>query len=67
MAESGAELIFAIPSEGFRGVRWGTRQREIPWQWSYQGFLAPCFVRRAVEWEVFGICASHLTYTFRNS
>ncbi|MCC7261744.1 MAG: SUMF1/EgtB/PvdO family nonheme iron enzyme [Candidatus Latescibacteria bacterium] len=67
MAEPEAELTFSIPREGFRGVRWGTRQRDVPWQWSDQGFPAPCFLRRDEQWEVFGIRASHLTYTFRNS
>jgi hypothetical protein len=67
MAGPEPELTFSIPSEGFRTVRWGTRQREIPWQWSDQGFPAPCFLRRDEEWEVFGLHASQLTYTFRNS
>ncbi len=53
--------------EGFRGICWGTRQRDIPWTWSDAGYPAACFVREDESLDVFGIVAEHITYTFRNS
>ena len=63
----GQSSTFAQPAEGFRGVRWCTRRSEIPWQWSDSGFAAPCAQRADEDFDVFGVRAAELTYTFRNS
>jgi len=60
-------MAYTTASEGFRGVCWGTRNSEIPWTWSDDGFGQMCFVRADEDFEVLGIRASALTYTFRNS
>ncbi len=60
-------LVFEQPSEGFRGIRWCTRRSDIPWQWSTNGFASPCAQRANEVLELFGITATELTYTFRNS
>ena len=63
----GQSSTFAQPEEGFRGVCWCTRRSEIPWQWSDSGFAAPCAQRADEDYDVFGVRAAELTYTFRNS
>ncbi|MDA0334509.1 MAG: SUMF1/EgtB/PvdO family nonheme iron enzyme [bacterium] len=60
------EMAYALASEGFREVFWGTRHSDIPWEWSNDGFGQMCYVRGDEEFEVFGIRAQALTYTFRN-
>ncbi len=61
------ETAYPTDSEGFRDVCWGTRQGEISWKWSDDGFGQMCFVREDEDFQVFGIRASAPTYTFRNS
>ena len=61
------EMAYPTASEGFRDVCWGTRNSEIPWKWTDDGFGQMCFVRADENFEVFGVRASALTYTFRNS
>ncbi len=61
------EAAFPTASEGFRAVYWGTRQSDIPWHWNDDGFGQMCFIREDEDFEVFGIRAGALTYTFRNS
>ena len=61
------EAAFPTASEGFREVYWGTRQSEIPWNWNDDGFGQMCFIREDEDFEVFGVRAGALTYTFRNS
>ena len=56
-----------MPKEGFRGIFWGTRQRDIPYKWSTEGFGAPCYLRADEDHDFFGIHAAQLTYTFRNA
>lgn len=59
--------LHARPSEGFREINWGTRQKDIPWQWSSDGFPAPCFIRADEDLHLYGIEVDAITYTFRNS
>ncbi len=54
-----------LSPEGFREVRWGQR-RDIPWKFA-PSFPAPCRVREDENLSVFGVTASGITYTFRNS
>ncbi len=61
------ERTFPTAAEGFRGVPWGTRRSDIPWEWSGDGFGAPCAVRADEDHHVCGLRAAGLTYTFRNS
>jgi len=61
------EMAYPTAGEGFRDICWGTRHSGIPWKWSDDGFGQMCFVREDEEFEVCGIRASALTYTFRNS
>ena len=61
------ESGYSTSSEGFRGVCWGSRHSAIPWKWTDDGFGQMCFVREDEDFEVLGIRASALTYTFRNS
>ena len=58
---------YPTADEGFRDVCWGTRHSEIPWKWRDDGFGQMCFVRDDEDFEVFGVRAGALTYTFRNS
>ena len=58
---------YPTADEGFRDVCWGTRHSEIPWKWRDDGFGQMCFVRDDEDFEVFGLRAGALTYTFRNS
>ena len=62
-----SENGYPTANEGFRDVCWGTRHSEIPWRWSDDGFGQMCFVREDEDFEVFGVGARALTYTFRNS
>ena len=65
--EEKEDLSYPTADEGFRGVMWATRRSEIPWEWSEDGFGAPCAVRADEDFDVHGIEASGFTYTFRNS
>ncbi len=55
-----------LSAEGFRGVPWCTRSGDIPWQ--MRGFPVHGLMRRIEEdFDVFGVNARHITYTYRNS
>ena len=51
--------------EGFRDVRWCQR-KNIQWKLK-QAFPAPCRVREDEDFNVFGVTAKYITYTFRSS
>ncbi|MFC1526090.1 SUMF1/EgtB/PvdO family nonheme iron enzyme [Candidatus Latescibacterota bacterium] len=57
---------YSTPTEGFRGICWGSRHRDMPWKWTDDGFGQMCYVRADEELQVLGIQAKALTYTFRN-
>ncbi len=57
----------AVSEEGFRDVKWATRQQDIPWKWNTQGIPAACSLREDEDFHVFGEQARWITYTFRNS
>ena len=54
-------------AEGFRDIPWATRRAEIPWNWSDDGFGAPCAVRADEDLDLCGLEAGAITYTFRHS
>lgn len=55
-----------LPDEGFRGANWGTRSRDMPWK--MRGTFVHNLMRRVDEdFDVFGVQATHITYTYRNS
>ena len=55
-----------LAEEGFRGVRWCTRNSDIPWE--MQGTFVQTLMRRVDEdYDVFGVRAEHISYTYRNA
>lgn len=56
-----------LSQEGFRNVKWATRLRDIPWKWSRSHFPAMCYWRENEDYDVFGVRAKWITYTFRNN
>jgi formylglycine-generating enzyme required for sulfatase activity len=65
--EEHEDLSYPTAGEGFRQVAWATRRSAIDWKWNEDGFGAPCAVRDDEDFDVHGVEASNLTYTFRNS
>ena len=61
------DLPYPTGDEGFRGVAWGSRRADMPWQWNDEGFGAPCAVRADEDLDFFGQRAESLAYTFRNA
>ncbi len=53
--------------EGFRNVKWITPLKDVPWKFSKSHFPADGFWREDENYNVFGIKAKWITYTFRNS
>ncbi|MBT6149443.1 MAG: carbohydrate-binding family 9-like protein, partial [Gemmatimonadetes bacterium] len=60
------EPELTLANEGFRGVSWCTRAADIPWQ--MKGSFVHGLMRRIAEdFDVFGVRAEHITYTYRNA
>jgi len=55
-----------ISEEGFRGVMWCTPSGDIPWKMRGT-FIHPCRFREDEDFNIFGVTAKYITYTFRNS
>ncbi|MFC1608369.1 carbohydrate-binding family 9-like protein, partial [Candidatus Latescibacterota bacterium] len=60
----GGGYSIATAEEGFRGVMWC--QRETDWQWT-RTFPGPCRIRKNEDYNIFGVQARYITYTYRNS
>ncbi|MBN1293468.1 MAG: SUMF1/EgtB/PvdO family nonheme iron enzyme [Candidatus Latescibacteria bacterium] len=57
-----------LSDEGFRGVKWCTLLKDIPWEWdALYTYPTACHVRKQEDYTVFGQKAKYLTYTFRNT
>jgi len=55
-----------LADEGFRGVMWCTPRQDIPWKLKGT-FIHPCHHREDEDYNVFGVRAKYITYTFRNA
>lgn len=56
-----------LSKEGFRNVKWATRVKDIPWEWTKSHFPAMGYWRETEDYHVFGVKAKWITYTFRNN
>lgn len=60
------EPELSLSTEGFRGAKWCTRDRDLPWQ--MEGAHIHTLHRRADEdCRPFGTTARYIPYTYRNS
>ena len=56
-----------LSKEGFRNVMWATRLKNTPWKWVKSHFPAMGYWRENEDYNVFGVKAKWITYTFRNN
>ena len=55
-----------VSKEGFRGVMWCSRARDIPWKFK-SNIVHTDWTRQDEDFTVFGETATYITYTFRNT